>query len=44
MTSTSEEPQSATPAILAGCVVAFVGFGFAATFGVFLRPMSQELG
>jgi predicted MFS family arabinose efflux permease len=31
-------------AIIAGCLVAFVGFGFAATFGVFLRPMSEELG
>ncbi len=31
-------------AILAGCVVAFLGFGFAATFGVFLRPMSADLG
>lgn len=31
-------------AIVAGCIVAFVGFGFAATFGVFLRPMSEELG
>jgi MFS family permease len=31
-------------AIVAGCLVAFVGFGFAATFGVFLRPMSEELG
>lgn len=40
------EPQSAsvTAAIIAGCVVAFVGFGFAATFGVFLRPMTQDLG
>lgn len=33
-----------TAAIVAGCIVAFVGFGFAATFGVFLRPMSAELG
>lgn len=32
------------PAIVAGCMVAFIGFGFAATFGIFLRPMSQELG
>ncbi|MBJ6372395.1 MFS transporter [Sedimentitalea arenosa] len=31
-------------AIVAGSIVAFVGFGFAATFGVFLRPMSEELG
>lgn len=32
------------PAIIAGCLVAFIGFGFAATFGVFLRPMSEDLG
>lgn len=31
-------------AIFAGCVIAFLGFGFAATFGVFLKPMSAELG
>ena len=31
-------------AILAGCVIAFLGFGFSATFGVFLRPMSADLG
>ncbi|MEE8535717.1 MAG: MFS transporter, partial [Kiloniellales bacterium] len=24
--------------------MAFLGFGFAASFGVFLRPMSEELG
>ncbi len=37
-------PAEVTAAIIAGCIVAFVGFGFAATFGVFLRPMSQDLG
>lgn len=31
-------------AVIAGCLVAFLSFGFAATFGVFLRPMSQDLG
>lgn len=31
-------------AVTAGCVVAFVGFGFAAAFGVFLRPISADLG
>jgi len=31
-------------AIFAGCMIAFLGFGFSATFGVFLRPMSAELG
>ncbi|MCY3701896.1 MAG: MFS transporter [Rhodospirillales bacterium] len=33
-----------TAAIAAGCLVAFIGFGFSAAFGVFLRPMSEELG
>ncbi|MFT7592827.1 MAG: putative MFS family arabinose efflux permease [Paracoccaceae bacterium] len=38
-------PQSTlTAAILAGCLIAFLGFGFSATFGVFLRPMSADLG
>lgn len=32
------------PAIIAGCLVAFLGFGFAAAFGVFLQPMSADLG
>lgn len=31
-------------AILAGCLVAFLSFGFAATFGIFLSPMSEALG
>jgi hypothetical protein len=31
-------------AVAAGCVVAFLGFGFTASFGVFLKPMSMELG
>ncbi len=31
-------------AILAGCLIAFLSFGFAATFGVFLQPMSADLG
>ena len=31
-------------AIVAGCVIAFLGFGFSATFGVFLSPMSADLG
>lgn len=31
-------------AILAGCLVAFLSFGFAATFGIFLSPMSDALG
>ena len=43
MTDTSDSP-AVTAAIWAGCVIAFVSFGFAATFGVFLRPMSEALG
>ena len=39
-----QDPPNVTAAIVAGCLVAFVGFGFAATFGVFLRPMSEDLG
>ncbi|MDC3002932.1 MFS transporter [Paracoccaceae bacterium] len=31
-------------AIIAGCVISFVSFGFSASFGVFLRPMSADLG
>lgn len=42
----TEEPAQAglTAAIIAGCLVAFLGFGFSATFGVFLQPMSADLG
>ncbi|MEL6999166.1 MAG: MFS transporter, partial [Pseudomonadota bacterium] len=42
--TTETQPRGVTAAIAAGCIVAFVGFGFAATFGIFLRPMSTELG
>jgi MFS family permease len=31
-------------AIIAGCIVSFLSFGFSATFGVFIRPMSTDLG
>jgi len=37
-------PSTLNAAILSGCVIAFLGFGFSATFGVFLRPMSADLG
>ena len=42
----TEEPAQAglTAAIIAGCLVAFLGFGISATFGVFLQPMSADLG
>ncbi len=45
-TTTAAAPSSTAvnAAIIAGCIVAFITFGFAATFGVFLRPMSEELG
>lgn len=42
MTDQSDSP-AVTAAIWAGCVIAFISFGFAATFGVFLRPMSEAL-
>lgn len=38
------KPVQLNVAIFAGCMVAFLGFGFAATFGVFLAPMSADLG
>ena len=42
--SAQQETRSVNAAIIAGCIVAFISFGFAATFGVFLRPMSGDLG
>jgi MFS family permease len=36
--------KNITAAIVAGCIVAFLGFGFSASFGVFMRPMSADLG
>ncbi|MYK31827.1 MAG: MFS transporter, partial [Boseongicola sp. SB0670_bin_30] len=36
--------KTVNAAILAGCLVAFLSFGFVATFGVFLSPMSEDLG
>ena len=33
-----------TVAIIAGCIVAFLSFGFSATFGVFMSPLSSSLG
>jgi MFS family permease len=42
--TTQTQPKPITAAIIAGCIVAFLGFGFTATFGVFLRPMSADLG
>lgn len=44
VTKTSGSDPAITAAIVAGCLVAFVSFGFASTFGVFLKPMSEELG
>lgn len=37
-------PSQIRAAIVAGCLVAVISFGFAASFGVFLRPMSADLG
>ena len=44
MSTQVEDSPAVTAAIYAGCVIAFISFGFAATFGVFLRPMSEEMG
>jgi predicted MFS family arabinose efflux permease len=44
MTDQTTDSPAITAAIYAGCVIAFISFGFAATFGVFLRPMSEALG
>ncbi|OWU86186.1 MFS transporter [Oceanicola sp. 22II-s10i] len=44
MATRTAKPSDVNVAIFAGCMVAFLGFGFAATFGVFLAPMSAELG
>lgn len=44
MMAREEQAPGLRAAIFAGCLVAFLGFGFAATFGVFLPPMSQDLG
>ena len=43
-TLSTRGPAPVSAAIMAGCMIAFISFGFAITFGVFLRPMSQELG
>jgi len=40
----TQQSSAVTAAIYAGCVIAFVSFGFAATFGVFMRPVSEALG
>ena len=44
MATSPSTPNQVTTAIIAGCVIAFLSFGFAATFGVFLAPMSSDLG
>lgn len=44
MASQDTKTAGLSAAIFGGCMIAFLGFGFAATFGVFLAPMSAELG
>lgn len=44
MASQNTKTAGLSAAIFGGCMIAFLGFGFAATFGVFLGPMSAELG
>ncbi len=38
------ETKQLNMAIFAGCMVAFLSFGFSATFGIFMAPMSADLG
>lgn len=42
--STGPSKAHLNAAIFAGCMIAFLTFGFSATFGVFLAPMSDDLG
>ncbi|MDJ0827861.1 MAG: MFS transporter [Rhodobacter sp.] len=44
MSDAKAQPAGVTAAIAAGCLVAFIGFGFSAAFGVFLRPMTEAMG
>ncbi|MDF2232391.1 MFS transporter [Albimonas sp. CAU 1670] len=44
MTAETKPIAGLNAAIFGGCMIAFLGFGFAATFGVFLGPMSADLG
>ena len=44
MESQDTNTAGLSAAILGGCMISFLGFGFAATFGVFLAPMTAELG
>lgn len=43
MDNASPTSRQVNAAVVAGCVIAFLSFGFAATFGVFLAPMSSAL-
>lgn len=44
MTNSTADTGAIRAAILAGCIIAFLGFGFVSSFGVFLGPMSADLG
>ena len=44
MTATAQLSRELKLAIFAGCMISFISFGFSASFSVFLRPMSAELG
>ena len=44
MTATTKISCELKLAIFAGCMISFISFGFSASFSVFLRPMSIELG
>ena len=44
MTATTTLSRELKLAIFTGCMISFIGFGFSASFSVFLRPMSIEMG
>ena len=44
MASENVRGSQLNAAIFGGCMVAFLSFGFVATFGIFLAPMSADLG
>lgn len=44
MTGAAAESPAVRAAIVAGCAVAFLGFGLSVAFGVFLRPVTADTG
>lgn len=42
--TTEPAPAALRAAIIAGCLIAFLGFGLTVAFGVFLKPVTDDLG